>query len=123
MGGHPAVHAQHSLVNAPRTSVAEQDKQIAALQAEIARLKKNSSNSSKPPSSDIVKPPKEPPKGGGKRKIGGPRGHAKHQREPFAPDQIDQHLDYELPAAEVAARRLPSTGRGSMTIRPAARSW
>lgn len=90
--------------------VAEQDQQIAALQAEIARLKKNSSNSSKPPSSDIVKPPKDPPQGGGKRKIGGQRGHAKHQREPFAPDQIDQHIDCELPAAEVAARKLIPRG-------------
>ena len=31
---------------------------IAALEAELAKAKKNSSNSSKPPSSDIVKPPK-----------------------------------------------------------------
>ena len=90
--------------------VAEQDKQIAALQAQSARLQKNSSNSSKPPSRDIVKPPEEPPKGGGKRKIGGQRGHAKHEREPFAPDQIDQHLDCELPAAEVAARKLIPRG-------------
>ncbi len=32
-------------------------KRIAELEAEVARLKKNSSNSSKPPSSDITKPP------------------------------------------------------------------
>ena len=34
------------------------DERIAALEAELAKAKKNSSNSSKPPSSDIVKPPK-----------------------------------------------------------------
>ena len=33
---------------------------IAALEAELAKAKKNSSNSSKPPSSDLVKPPKPP---------------------------------------------------------------
>ena len=69
---------------------------IAALEAENARLKKNSSNSSKPPSSDIVKPPKPPAAHGGKRKIGGQRGHAKHEREPFPPEQIDRTIDYEL---------------------------
>ena len=32
-------------------------KRVEALEAEVARLGRNSSNSSKPPSSDIVKPP------------------------------------------------------------------
>ena len=50
---------------------------IAQLEAEVARLKKNSGNSSKPPSSDIVKPPKpEASKHRGKRSIGGHRGTA-----------------------------------------------
>ena len=69
---------------------------IAELEAENARLKKNSSNSSKPPSSDIVKPPKPPLPHGRKRKIGGQHGHAKHEREPFPPEQIDHTIDYEL---------------------------
>jgi transposase len=69
---------------------------IAELEAENARLKKNSSNSSKPPSSDIVKPPKPPLPHGRKRKIGGQHGHAKHEREPFSPEQIDRTIDYEL---------------------------
>ena len=69
------------------------------LQAEIARLKKNSSNSSKPPSSDIVKPPKgtaSNAKRRKKRKIGGQPGHAKHEREPFGPEQINDTRHYEL---------------------------
>ena len=71
------------------------EKRVVELEAENARLKKNSSNSSKPPSSDITKPPKEPPAGGGVRKIGGQPGHAKHQREPFTPEQIDHVVTYE----------------------------
>lgn len=75
-------------------------KRIAELEAEVARLKKNSSNSSKPPSSDIVKPPRgDSPGGGGKpRSIGGQPGHAKHQRPEFPPEQIDDTVAYELPA-------------------------
>jgi len=69
---------------------------IAELEAEVARLKKNSSNSSKPPSSDIVKPPKPPASHGGKRKIGGQHGHAKHARKPFPAERIDRTIDYEL---------------------------
>lgn len=68
---------------------------IGDLQARVARLMKNSATSSKPPSSDIVKPPKPPaPKGGGK--IGGQPGHPRHQREPFAPEQIDHVLEHNL---------------------------
>jgi len=68
---------------------------VGDLQAQVARLMKNSSTSSKPPSSDIVKPPKPPaPKGGGK--IGGQPGHPRHQREPFTPDEIDRVIAYNL---------------------------
>jgi transposase len=71
---------------------------IAELEAEVARLKKNSSNSSKPPSSDIVKPPPPPlPAGASKRKIGGQPGHVKHEREPFTPDQIDRIVRHDRP--------------------------
>jgi transposase len=83
--------------------VAEQDKQlaaqrqqIAALEAEVARLKKNSSNSSKPPSSDIVKPPKPVPPQGGKREIGGQPGHEGHFRQPFTAQAIDRVVPYTL---------------------------
>ena len=77
---------------------AEYGKRIAALEARIAKLEKNSSNSHKPPSSDIVKPP--PPKWTKgkkrKRKIGGQHGHSKHDRTPFTPDQLDATWDYTL---------------------------
>jgi hypothetical protein len=60
--------------------VAEQDRRIAALEAALARSRKDSSNSSKPPSSDIVKPPARPRANGGKRRIGGQPGHPRHER-------------------------------------------
>ena len=72
---------------------------VERLEAEVARLKKDSSNSSKPPSSDIVKPPKAPASGGdcgGKRKIGGQAGHERHRRPMFSAEQIDQTCVYEL---------------------------
>ncbi len=73
-------------------------KRIAELEAEVARLRKNSGNSSKPPSSDIVKPPKPKTskKQGGKRRQGGQPGHPRHQRKDFGPDDIDQVVEYEL---------------------------
>lgn len=70
---------------------------VAQLEAEVARLKKNSGNSSKPPSSDIVKPPKpEASKHKGKRSIGGQPGHARHERKPFGPDKVDRIVECEL---------------------------
>jgi transposase len=76
--------------------------QIAALEAELAKARKNSSNSSKPPSSDIVKPPIKAGKRSGqrKRKRGGQPGHPRHERTPFNPDQVDvtwEHFFTECP--------------------------
>jgi transposase len=74
---------------------------IAQLESEVARLKKNSGNSSKPPSSDIVKPPKpDASKHRGKRSIGGQPGHARHERKPFGPDEVDRIVECELTAEE-----------------------
>jgi len=69
---------------------------IAALEAELAKAKKNSSNSSKPPSSDIVKPKKPLSKGGKKRKKGGQPGHEQHLRSPFPPGAVNEFLPYTL---------------------------
>lgn len=83
--------------------IAALEKENNLLRAQIARLKKDSSNSSKPPSSDITNPP---PAGGAstgggsgggkKRHIGGQKGHEKHERPAFGPEQIDRTLQYEL---------------------------
>ena len=73
------------------------EERIAELEAEIAKLRKDSSTSSKPPSSDIVKPPKSRPKGTCKkqrRKIGGQEGHPKHERVPFAAEEINNVWAY-----------------------------
>lgn len=75
---------------------------VERLEAKIARLEANSSNSSKPPSSDLVKPPKSPSPKSGRRKLGGQPGHAKHERTPFAPEQIDGTKSYELAKPEAA---------------------
>ncbi len=63
--------------------------EVAQLRAELATAKKNSSNSSKPPSSDIVKKPKDKPKDGSKRKRGAQPNHPRHERAPFADDEVD----------------------------------
>jgi transposase len=78
-------------------AVAPLKARIAELEAESAKLKKNSTTSSKPPSSDIVKPPRPPAGGGkrGKRRAGGQVGHPRHTRPPFPPEQVDKTWDYE----------------------------
>jgi transposase len=77
--------------------------QVAELQAENARLlnqlaaaRKHSGNSSKPPSSDIVKPAGRRRKKKSKRRIGGQKGHPKHQRPAFAADQVDRRIPFRL---------------------------
>ena len=80
--------------------IAELEAEVKRLSEIVAKLSKNSSNSSKPPSSDIVKPPpgaaSKSDSGNAQRKIGGQPGHAKHEREPFGPQQIDDTRHYEL---------------------------
>ena len=87
---------QQVLLEQQQMQIRQLTERIAKLEAENARLKKNSRNSSKPPSSDIVKakPPKSRHKG--KRKRGGQRGHRKHTRPTFRPDQVDEVIEYEL---------------------------
>ena len=84
--------------------IAELEKQVAELTElvkkltdKVAKLSKNSSNSSKPPSSDITKPPRKK-KNGGSRNMGGQPGHSKHERPPFAKDDIDDFQTHTLDA-------------------------
>lgn len=77
--------------------IAAKDKCIAELEAEVAKLRKNSSTSSKPPSSDIVKSrPEGENARRGKRKQGGQPGHPKSDRPAFPPEQVDEFHEYTL---------------------------
>lgn len=77
---------------------AQQKARIVELEAELAKAKKNSRNSSKPPSSDIVKPPVAKPNkdADSKSNRGGQKGHKRHERKPFSPEQIDRTIEYPL---------------------------
>ena len=74
---------------------AQRTAEIAALKAEIARLRKNSGNSSKPPSTDFgTSKPKAKPihaadgDAKNKRKRGAQPGHEPHFRDPFADGDV-----------------------------------
>jgi transposase len=89
---------QRMVAEAVAKAVAPLRARIAELEAEVARLKKNSTTSSKPPSSDIVKPPRPASSSGkrpGKRRRGGQPGHPRHTRPPFPPQQVDRTWIYE----------------------------
>jgi transposase len=85
------------IAEAVAEAIAPLKTRIAELEAEVARLNKNSSTSSKPPSSDIVKPPHPPVGGGkrGKRRAGGQPHHPRHTRPAFPPEQVDKTWDYQ----------------------------
>jgi len=91
--------AQALIERAVAEAIAPLKARIVELEAEVARLKKNSSTSSKPPSSDIVKPPAPPlPRGKRKkRRRGGQPNHPRHVRPPFPPEQVDHTEIHELP--------------------------
>ena len=75
---------------------------IAELELALAKAQKNSRNSAKPPSSDIVKPA---PQGSNSahRRSGAQPGHARHERAPFPPEQVDRRVDH-------TPRRCPQCG-------------
>ncbi len=76
---------------------------IADLKAKLAAANKNSSNSSKPPSSDLFKP--TPPKRRWKKKSGAKRGHPRHLRAPFPPEEVDEVVEIAPAFADAAATR------------------
>jgi len=82
---------------------------VAALEAQLAAALKNSRNSSKPPSSDIVRPgsPKDKAlRKREKRKRGAQPGHPRHERPPFAPEDVDERVDYTLAACPDCGGRV-----------------
>jgi transposase len=84
-----------------RTAALEQciaalNQRIIDLQAELAKAQQHSANSSKPPSRDLVKPPRQDSAKGRQRRRGGQPGHPRHERPPFAPQDIDEQVDYRL---------------------------
>jgi transposase len=86
---------------------------VAELRETIARLQKDSRNSSKPPSSDIVKPKAAPTKtnGADKRNIGGQKGHKRHGRMPFPPEQAGKFIDATLPKCPSCGGELEKSGK------------
>jgi transposase len=104
------------IIQQQQARIAELEKKVQELSAQVARLSKNSANSSKPPSSDIVKPPKPPATGGGKRHLGGQMGHPRHERTPFAPDQINQTVDYRPDRCPDCRTRLRPLKRPPRTL-------
>jgi transposase len=102
--------------------IAELEKQVvelikvnAELADKVAKLSKNSSNSSKPPSSDIVKPPRKK-KGNGSRNIGGQPGHTKHERTPFATDEIDDFQTHALDACPDCGGKLKEVENAARVV-------
>ena len=101
---------QRMVEEAVAKAVAPLRARIAELEAEVARLKKNSTTSSKPPSSDIIKPPRPQSVGSGKRRkrrSGAQPGHKRHIRPPFPPEQVDKTWVYEWETVPGGWRLLP----------------
>ena len=111
------------IAEAVAEAIAPLKTRILELEAEVARLNKNSTTSSKPPSSDIVKPPRPPASSGkrGKRRAGGQFGHARHTRPPFPPEQVDKTWDYEwetTPAGWKALDRFRVVQQAELVEKP-----
>jgi transposase len=109
------VKAQAELIQRLEAKLTEAAAHRAELEAEIARLQKNSSNSSKPPSSDIVKPQKPANENGTceKRPQGAQQGHKRHLRQPFPPSQGDTLVKITLESRPRCGGALEQTGEAS----------
>ena len=94
-----------------RAQVQELQTTVQRLQEQLAAARKDSSTSSKPPSSDIVKPPRPPLADDGRpRAPGGQVGHAKHERAPFPPEQVQAGFDYRVDVCPDCGQALRPTG-------------
>jgi len=84
---------------------------------QLAAALKNSATSSKPPSSDIVKPQRPADADAGEpRKIGGQPGHAKHEREPFPPEQVTHFQEHLLDACPCCGGQLHRNGHFAKVV-------
>jgi hypothetical protein len=92
--------------------VAELEAENARLKDQLAAAQKHSGNSSKPPSSDIVKPKGQRKQKKTKRGIGGQKGHPRHERPAFTPEQVDEHIPHRLTRCPVdpSHRIIPADG-------------
>jgi len=84
------------------------EKRIAALEAEVAALKKSPRNSSLPPSTEHPHAKPIPDKVGLKKKPGGQPGHAKHERPLIPTEQCAK----TIPCRPTACRRCGTTLAG-----------
>ena len=80
--------------SAQKIRLAQLEEENKKLKTQLAQALRTSHNSSKRPSSDIVKPRGRTR--GKRRKIGAQPGHAKHERTPFTPTEIDKTICYQL---------------------------
>jgi transposase len=100
------------------TTIEELAQRVDELEHQLAKARKDSSNSSKPPSSDIVKKPKG--QGGGRRKgerkPGGQKGHPKHERPPFLPDELDGAWDYTLSVCPDCGGKLDPSDKAPKVV-------
>jgi transposase len=91
--------------------------EIARLSEQLAKARKNSTTSSKPPSSDLVKPKlAKKAADGSKRSIGGQPGHPKHEREPFAAEQVTKFVPHELNACPDCGSTLRRNGHWQRVV-------
>ena len=98
--------------------VAELEKQLSAIQDELAKAQKNSATSSKPPSGDITNPTAKRKKRGRpkKRKKGGQPGHPRHPRKSFLDEQIDWTLEYRYDECPCCGGKLRDNARSPRNI-------
>jgi transposase len=103
------------------TIVAQQQQQLAQLQAQVtelsARIGQHSQNSSKPPSSDPPSAPPRPPRVPRGRAKGGQPGHERHDRRDPAADQIDIVQHHHPLACPACQEPLPPTLRDACAVR------
>src|ERR1700722_12786591 len=94
-----------------RAQMQELQTTVQRLQEQLAAARKDSSTSSKPPSPDITMPPRPPlSDDGSRRRPGGQVGHAKHERAPFPPEQVQAGFDYRVDVCPDCGQALEPTG-------------